>query len=76
MLVNLIDFKNLGDERGSLIALEVNKQIPFEIKKVYYFYATKPGVARGFHARKALKEVAICLKGSCRFVSKRSPGPY
>ncbi|MDH0447932.1 FdtA/QdtA family cupin domain-containing protein [Shewanella sp. GD04112] len=68
MLVNIIDFNTLGDERGSLIALEANNQIPFEIKRVYYLFATKPGVARGFHAHKALKQIAICLKGSCRFV--------
>lgn len=68
MLINLIDFKTLGDERGSLIALESNQQIPFEIKRVYYLFATKSDVARGFHAHKALKQVAICLKGSCRFV--------
>ncbi|MGL4938459.1 sugar 3,4-ketoisomerase [Shewanella sp.] len=67
-LINLIDFPTLGDERGALVALEANRQIPFDIKRVYYIYGTAQGVARGFHAHKALKQVAICLKGSCRFV--------
>lgn len=68
-LVELIDFPSLGDDRGSLVALEGNKKsIPFEIKRVYYIYGTKKGVARGFHAHKKLKQVAICLSGSCRFV--------
>lgn len=67
-LVYLIDFPTLGDERGALVALEANRQIPFDIKRVYYIYGTAQGVARGFHAHKALKQVAICLKGSCRFV--------
>ncbi|MEH8221894.1 FdtA/QdtA family cupin domain-containing protein [Aeromonas veronii] len=67
-LINLIDFPALGDERGALVALEANRQIPFDIKRVYYIYGTVQGVARGFHAHKALKQVAICLKGSCRFV--------
>ena len=31
-----IDFSILGDERGSLIALENHKQIPFEVKRIYY----------------------------------------
>ncbi|MGB5118791.1 MAG: FdtA/QdtA family cupin domain-containing protein [Providencia rettgeri] len=68
MLIKLIDFKILGDERGLLIALESNREIPFEIKRVYYLYATRLDVARGFHAHKKLKQVAICLNGSCRFV--------
>ncbi|WP_041208324.1 sugar 3,4-ketoisomerase [Aeromonas jandaei] len=68
MLINLIDFRVLGDERGSLIALESNNQIPFDISRVYYLYDTKQGVARGFHAHKKLKQLAVCIKGSCRFV--------
>lgn len=67
-LINIIDFPVLGDERGSLVALEANCHIPFEIKRVYYIYGTVKGVARGFHAHKVLKQVAICIKGSCRFV--------
>lgn len=67
-LIKIIDFKTLGDERGSLVALEANRQIPFEIKRVYYIYGTALGVARGFHAHKELKQVAIALSGSCRFM--------
>ncbi|QPR55086.1 sugar 3,4-ketoisomerase [Aeromonas allosaccharophila] len=68
MLIKLVDFRVLGDERGSLIALESNNQIPFDIQRVYYLYGTKPSVARGFHAHKKLKQLAVCIKGSCRFV--------
>lgn len=67
-LIKLIDLPVLGDERGALVALEANSHIPFSIVRVYYIYDTAQGVARGFHAHKALKQVAICLKGSCRFV--------
>ncbi|MEH8145286.1 FdtA/QdtA family cupin domain-containing protein [Aeromonas hydrophila] len=68
MLIKLVDFGVLGDERGSLIALESNNQIPFDIQRVYYLYGTKPGVSRGFHAHKKLKQLAVCIKGSCRFI--------
>lgn len=67
-VIKLIDFPMLGDERGSLVALEGNKNIPFDIKRVYYIYGTQEGVSRGFHAHKELKQVAICLNGRCRFV--------
>lgn len=64
----LISLKTLGDERGSLIALEENYNIPFAIKRVYYIFDTKEGVSRGFHAHISLKQLAICVRGSCTFV--------
>ena len=68
MKIEFIDFEIKGDERGSLIAIEEFKNIPFEIKRVYYIFNTKPNVRRGFHAHKNLKQVAICVKGSCKFL--------
>lgn len=67
-LVQLVDFPALGDARGSLVALEANKTVPFDIKRVYYIFSTKAGVIRGFHAHKALKQVAVCVTGSCRML--------
>jgi len=66
--IKTISFKPLGDERGSLVALEGNKSVPFDIKRVYYIFGTKEGVSRGFHAHRNLKQVAVCVTGSCRFV--------
>ena len=67
-LVKWIDFPPLGDDRGSLVALEGAKTVPFDIKRVYYIFDTKQGVSRGFHAHKNLEQVAICVRGSCRMV--------
>jgi dTDP-4-dehydrorhamnose 3,5-epimerase-like enzyme len=67
-IIKMIKFDLLGDERGSLISLEENKNIPFDIKRVYYIFGTEQGVARGFHAHKNLQQIAICVKGSCRFI--------
>ena len=64
----LVDFKTLGDERGSLIAIEEGYNAPFDIKRVYYIFDTKDGVERGFHAHINLKQIAIAVKGSCTFV--------
>lgn len=58
-------FQQHGDERGRLVALEEMKDIPFEIKRVYYLYETKEGVHRGFHAHKNLEQILICIHGSC-----------
>jgi dTDP-4-dehydrorhamnose 3,5-epimerase-like enzyme len=65
---NLLDFKTLGDNRGSLIALEEGYNAPFNIKRVYYLFDTKEGVERGFHAHKNLKQICIVVKGSCTFI--------
>ena len=59
-------FQQHGDSRGQLIALEEFKDIPFEIKRVYYIYDTKKDVHRGFHAHKNLKQILICIHGSCK----------
>lgn len=61
-------FQQHGDERGQLVALEEFKDIPFEIKRVYYMYDTKEGVHRGFHAHKSLEQILICIHGSCKIL--------
>jgi len=68
MDIKLLNFEIKGDERGSLIALEEYRNIPFEIKRVYYIFDTKEGVIRGKHAHKNLQQVLICVKGSCKIL--------
>ncbi|EAA2688176.1 WxcM-like domain-containing protein [Salmonella enterica subsp. enterica serovar Vitkin] len=68
MNVQLIPLQVHGDERGTLISLERDKNIDFEIRRVYYIFDTKQGVVRGFHAHKNLKQLIIPVKGSCRFI--------
>jgi dTDP-4-dehydrorhamnose 3,5-epimerase-like enzyme len=63
-----LDFQTFGDKNGSLIALEENKNIPFDIKRVYYIFDNKKGVRRGFHAHKNLKQVLVCVNGSCEIL--------
>ena len=67
-IIKIVSFKSLGDERGSLVSLEGNKSVPFDIKRVYCIFGAKEGVSRGFHAHRNLKQVAVCVTGSCRFV--------
>ncbi|WP_286717300.1 sugar 3,4-ketoisomerase [Thalassolituus sp. UBA2009] len=67
-LIRLIDLPPLGDERGSLVAIEANKHIPFEVKRVYYIFGTQSGVSRGFHAHKNLHQLAVCVAGKCRML--------
>ncbi|EAI3670905.1 sugar 3,4-ketoisomerase [Campylobacter upsaliensis] len=57
-----------ADERGKLVALENLKNIPFEIKRVYYIFDTKPEFQRGGHAHKHLEQLIVAMDGSCEFV--------
>lgn len=67
-LINIIDFKSLGDSRGNLVSLEATQNIPFEIKRIYYLFNTDIETRRGYHAHKELKQIAIALHGSCRLL--------
>ncbi|CAM5785139.1 WxcM-like domain-containing protein [Castellaniella caeni] len=67
-LIQWTSFPPLGDERGSLVALESGKTIPFLIERVYYLFGTVQGVSRGFHAHRHLQQVAVCVTGRCRMV--------
>lgn len=61
----LIPLTVRGDERGRLVAIEANKDVPFAIARVYHVYATTPGTTRGLHAHRALHQAAVAVAGSC-----------
>ena len=54
-----------GDDRGSLIAVEGSRDLPFEIRRAYYIFGTKAGVTRGRHAHHALNQLAVAVSGRC-----------
>lgn len=66
MVITKYIFPPHGDDRGQLVALEERKDIPFDIKRIYYIYDTLAGVRRGFHAHKNLQQILICVHGSCK----------
>lgn len=66
MKVKKFIFKIHGDARGKLVAIEEFKDIPFDVKRVYYIYDTLEDVVRGHHAHKSLQQILICVHGSCK----------
>ena len=68
MEVRTFEFEEHGDERGVLISLEEQRNIPFEIRRCYFMYNLLPGVRRGFHAHKTLRQVLVCVRGSCKIL--------
>lgn len=65
MNYRLIKFNVFADARGKLVPLEAEKDIPFEIKRVYYIFDTLPDETRGKHSHKKLQQIIIAIDGSC-----------
>lgn len=66
MEVKIYNFPPHGDDRGQLVAIEANRDIPFPVKRTYYIYDTLSGVRRGFHAHRNLQQILICVSGNCK----------
>jgi len=72
---NLIKFRKIHREEGDLTPIESLRDIPFEIKRVYYIYNVPDGALRGAHAHRRLHQVLVCLHGSmkvdCEFCGQK-----
>ena len=66
MLIQLVDIPQHGDTRGQLSVAEVGGVLPFVVRRVYWIHGTQPGVSRGFHAHKQLRQLCVCVAGSVR----------
>lgn len=65
-MYKIINFNEMGDERGSLVVVEGNIDIPFEIKRVFYIYGSDSDVVRGLHANRESEFVIINVSGSSK----------
>ena len=68
MNYKLINMNVFGDERGKLISLESNKNVPFDIKRVYWIYDTLPDQDRGMHAHREMEQIVVAMDGACQFI--------
>ena len=62
----VIEFKDLGDERGKLVVIEGNESIPFAIQRVFYIYGSDSTVVRGQHANRESEFVLINVAGQSK----------
>lgn len=56
--------KHHSDRKGNLSVVENKKDVPFEVKRVYYLYDVPGGVSRGGHAHKELFQLMVAVSGS------------
>ena len=64
MLGKIIELPKITDPRGNLTVAEQLKDVPFEIRRVYWVYDVPGGESRGGHAHKRLRQLVIALSGS------------
>ena len=62
----ILEFGDLGDERGNLVVVEGEQDIPFEIKRVFYIYGSDSEVVRGQHANRNSEFVLINVSGTSK----------
>lgn len=64
--VEMLEFKQNGDSRGHLVVVEGKRDVPFDIKRIFYIYGSDPDVVRGQHANKRSEFVLINVAGTSK----------
>lgn len=72
--VKMTEFPQKGDERGHLVIVEGMKDIPFEIKRIFYIYGSDSDVVRGQHANRESEFVLINVAGTSKVKVKDGRG--
>ncbi len=70
----MVEFPQKGDERGHLVIVEGNIDIPFKIKRIFYIYGSDKDVVRGKHANRKSEFILINLAGSSKVKVKDGKG--
>ena len=73
-MVHTLEFLQKGDERGHLVVVEGNKDIPFEIKRIFYIYGSDSDIIRGQHANRESEFVLINVAGTSKVKIKDGKG--
>ena len=72
--VQMLEFPQRGDSRGHLVIVESGRDIPFDIKRVFYIYGSDSEVVRGQHANRRTQFVLINVAGTSKVKVKDGEG--
>ena len=62
----IFSLKHIQDNRGDLYVTEVKKNIPFNIRRIFFIKNVPNSKIRGSHAHIRCHQALICLQGSCK----------
>ena len=60
----IIELSKHHAPQGNISVVENAKDVPFDVKRVYYLYDVPGGESRGAHAHKELFQLIIAASGS------------
>lgn len=60
----IINLPKIADPRGNLTFVEGGRNIPFEIRRVFYLYDVPGGESRGGHAHRKCQQFIVAMSGS------------
>lgn len=72
--VRMLEFPQRGDDRGHMVIVEGNQDIPFEIKRIFYIYGSDKNVIRGQHANLRSDFVLVNVAGKSKVKIKDGKG--
>ncbi len=61
---SVIELDKHHHQKGNISVVENNKEVPFDIQRIYYLYDIPGGEDRGSHGHKDLKQLLIAASGS------------
>lgn len=70
----LYEFQHVSASRGNLSFLEELKDVPFEVKRVYWLTEVPEQQVRGDHAHKMGEQVIVCMQGVVEVVLESQLG--
>lgn len=60
----ILPLNKIHNRAGNITIVEGNKNVPFDVKRIYYLYDIPGGEDRGGHAHKELRQLIVAASGS------------
>jgi len=60
----ILPLSKIHNRAGNITIVEGQKNVPFDLKRVYYLYDVPGGESRGGHAHKELYQLVVAASGS------------
>ena len=61
---SILELPRIKNRSGNITVIENNKEIPFDVKRIFYLYDIPGGESRGAHAHKECHQFLVSASGS------------